>query len=68
MARDYKISVIRILAMLSIVVCHIFQAQNNQIAFWLNVGVQVFLFMSGYFLLRARASESCFLIFALISV
>ena len=48
MTRDYKISIIRILAMLSIVLCHIFQSLNMQIAFWLNVGVQVFLFMSGY--------------------
>lgn len=48
MTRDYKISIIRILAMLSIVSCHIFQSLNMQIAFWLNVGVQVFLFMSGY--------------------
>ena len=48
MERDYKISIIRILAMLSIVLCHIFQAFNMNIAFWLNVGVQVFLFMSGF--------------------
>lgn len=48
MLRDYKISIIRILAMLSIVACHICQSQDMPIAFWLNVGVQVFLFMSGY--------------------
>ncbi len=48
MIRDYKISIIRILAMISIVSCHIFQSLDMQIAFWLNVGVQVFLFMSGY--------------------
>jgi len=46
--KDYKISLIRILAMISIVLCHIFQAKNMGIAFWLNVGVQVFLFMSGF--------------------
>ena len=48
MLRDYKISIIRILATISIVLCHLFQSQNMQIAFWLNVGVQIFLFMSGY--------------------
>lgn len=48
MLRDYKISIIRILAMTSIVLCHIFQALDMQLAHWLNVGVQVFLFMSGY--------------------
>ena len=48
MKRDYKISIIRILAMIAIVLCHIFQSQQMNIAFWLNVGVQVFLFMSGF--------------------
>lgn len=46
--RNYKISLIRILAMISIMLCHIFQAKNIGIAFWLNVGVQIFLFMSGF--------------------
>ena len=48
MERNYKISIIRILSMISIVLCHIFQAQKMTFAFWLNVGVQVFLFMSGF--------------------
>jgi len=48
MDRDYSISIIRVLAMLAIVACHIFQSQDMSIAFWLNIGVQIFLFMSGF--------------------
>ena len=48
MERDYNISIIRIFSMLSIVLCHIFQMKNMGIAFYLNVAVQVFLFMSGF--------------------
>lgn len=48
MGRDYSISIIRILSMLSIVACHFFQSQDMSIAFWLNIGVQIFLFMSGF--------------------
>jgi len=58
MKKDYKISIIRILAMLSIVACHIFQAQNMGIAFWLNVGVQVFLFMSGFLYGRKKIDDT----------
>lgn len=39
---------IRVLAMMSIVVCHIFQAYHNLWADVFNAGVQVFLVMSGY--------------------
>lgn len=42
------ISSIRLLAMLMIIVCHIFQGENMVLAWWFNVGVQIFLFMSGF--------------------
>ena len=42
------ISHLRVLAMLSIVTCHFLQALNNQWAWVLNIGVQIFLFMSGF--------------------
>lgn len=58
MNRDYKISIIRILAMCAIVMCHIFQAKDIAIAFWLNVGVQVFLFMSGFLYGKKQISNS----------
>lgn len=42
------ISVLRVLAMSSVVACHILQGLDNPWAWILNVGVQVFLVMSGY--------------------
>ncbi len=34
--------------MLFIISCHIFQFYNNELAWWFNVGVQIFLIVSGY--------------------
>ena len=34
--------------MTMIIVCHFFQYYGNPLAWWFNVGVQVFLFISGY--------------------
>lgn len=34
--------------MLSIIICHIFQELNNELAYWFNVGVQIFVFTSGF--------------------
>ena len=42
------ISHIRVLAMLSIILCHFLQALNNNYAWLFNIGVQIFLVMSGY--------------------
>lgn len=42
------ISVLRVLAMSSVVACHILQGLDNPWAWILNVGVQIFLVMSGY--------------------
>ena len=42
------ISFIRMLSMLSIIACHICQYYDNEWAWWLNVGVQVFFILSGY--------------------
>lgn len=46
--RDISISIIRMISTLLIIICHFFQYLNYEIAWWLNVGVQIFLFMSGY--------------------
>lgn len=52
MKRDINIQIIRILAMLSIVICHIFQETNNKYlvmsAQFFNIGVYIFLIISGY--------------------
>lgn len=45
---DYSISIIRMTAMLFIVTCHIMQYLNCPLAFWFNVGVQMFLCISGF--------------------
>ena len=45
---DNSISVIRLISMLMIIACHILQGLNNTWAFWINVGVQMFFFISGF--------------------
>lgn len=45
--RDYKISIIRFIAMTMIVLCHFMQYYDCLLAWWLNVGVQIFLCLSG---------------------
>lgn len=42
------ISIIRVMAMVAIVVCHILQGLNRPSAYIFNMGVQVFLFISGF--------------------
>lgn len=46
--KNYSISIIRSIAVCMIVSCHIFQGLNVELAYWMNVGVQIFLCMSGY--------------------
>ena len=42
------ISYFRVMALVSIISCHIFQALDNRWAWVLNMGVQVFFFISGF--------------------
>lgn len=46
--KDLNISFVRLVSFFMIISCHILQGLNNKFAFWLNVGVQIFLFISGY--------------------
>lgn len=46
--KDYSISVIRLLACIMIVSCHILQYYGSELAWWLNVGVQIFLLISAF--------------------
>ena len=58
MKKDYSVSCSRFVAMCFIVLCHIMQydsfstsiygGEEIEWAFWFNVGVQMFLFLSGY--------------------
>ena len=47
-SESLAVSYLRVLALLSIVSCHVFQAMNNRWAWVLNIGVQVFFFISGF--------------------
>ena len=44
---DWSISFVRMIAMCFIITCHFFQYYGNNLAWWFNVGVQMFLFISG---------------------
>lgn len=46
--KNNSISLIRAIATCMIVSCHILQGLGNELAFWMNIGVQIFLCMSGY--------------------
>lgn len=46
--KDISISAIRLVAMCCIVLCHMMQYVGMELAYWFNVGVQVFLCISGY--------------------
>lgn len=54
---------IRVFAMVLIVSCHIAQCYDLQIAWTLNVGVQIFFFMSGFLYGRADAPASSLLFY-----
>ncbi len=43
-----SISCIRFISFMMIIICHILQGLGNELAFWFNLGVQIFFFMSGY--------------------
>lgn len=44
---DWSISFVRMVAMCFIITCHFLQFYSNELAWWFNVGVQMFLFISG---------------------
>ena len=46
--KNYSISCVRLVSLLLIVTCHIMQYCDFVLAWWFNVGVQIFLCISGY--------------------
>lgn len=46
--KNYSISCIRFVSLLLIVICHFMLYYNYWLAWWFNVGVQIFLCISGY--------------------
>lgn len=57
------LSIIRVLAMTLIVACHMTQYYGLRIAFLLNVGVQLFFFMSGFLYGKLDMPESPFVFY-----
>lgn len=47
-SESLAVSYLRVLALLSIISCHVLQAMDNRWAWVLNMGVQVFFFISGF--------------------
>jgi len=45
---NWSISSIRLISLLMIITCHILQGLGLELAFWFNIGVQIFFFISGY--------------------
>lgn len=46
--KNYSLSMLRFIAMAFIVLCHFFQYYDLELAWWFNVGVQIFLCISGF--------------------
>ena len=46
--KQYGLSMVRFIAMISIILCHIMQNLGNISCYYLNVGVWLFLFISGF--------------------
>lgn len=63
MKRDVSIQIIRIISMLLIILCHLVQEMNNNYlamsAQFLNVGVYIFLFLSGYLYGNKKLDNAC---------
>lgn len=55
---DYSISMVRCIATISIVMCHMMQWADIELAWWINVGVQIFFCMSGF--LYAKWNDTFF--------
>lgn len=55
---EYGVGAIRFLAMCCIVICHILQHQGYRLAFYFNIGVPVFLVISGYLFGKREISSA----------
>lgn len=55
--RSYSISMIRVISLSMIITCHIMQHEGLFLAWWLNVGVEIFLCISGYLYGQAKKRE-----------
>ena len=53
---DYSLSFARMIAMVFIISCHFLQFYGNELAWWFNVGVQMFFFISGWIFSKKNMS------------
>lgn len=56
--RNFAISWIRFLSMSMIVMCHFFQHYGSELAWWFNVGVEVFFIISGFLYGQKEINDS----------
>ena len=56
--KDYSVSAIRFISLIMIIMCHIFQYYQLEAAWWLNVGVQIFICISGYLYGQRRIKDT----------
>jgi peptidoglycan/LPS O-acetylase OafA/YrhL len=56
--KNYNISLLRFMAMLFIVLCHFFQYYDVELAWWFNVGVQMFFCISGFLYANKRIESA----------
>lgn len=62
-SESLALSIIRVVAMMLIVSCHIAQCYDLRIAWFLNVGVQIFFFMSGFLYGKVNLPSSPFVFY-----
>lgn len=55
--KQYSISLIRLFSLIFIITCHILQYLNNELAWWFNVGVQLFFCISGFLYGQRKTGE-----------
>lgn len=54
---NYSISAVRLFSLILIVTCHMMQFYGMGLAWWFNVGVQIFLCISGYLYGQRKSSD-----------
>lgn len=61
MQKIIGISILRLISCIFIITCHIFQFYNFELAWWFNVGVEIFLLISGFLYSKKKIKTFSFL-------
>lgn len=56
--KNYSVSLLRLIAMVFIVLCHFLQYYGKELAWWFNIGVQMFFCISGYLYAHKRIDSA----------